>query len=397
MRYPGRALTPGAGHYAVVGAGILGATVAMCLAEQGMRVTLLDKDVPCSGATKYSLAWLNANNKPRSSYHELNAQGVLAWKQLAERLDGDLWYRPVGNLEWRVADKDRVALVERVKRLVSLDYPAELVDASTARRLEPVVRIPETETEFAWFPHEGYVLVEPLIDKLISRAVECGATVLTGRRGHVIGFDTAGNAVSAVHTAGNETIPVDAVVCTAGHWTPQLIELTSSETRIPLVSWEKPEATPTGVRATGLVVRVVPAPAPKLRRVLHAPGINLRLHANSVVHLEPSRVKVDSRITHDQVPRLAREVLDQAREVVSCLDHAEIVEQRVCVRPVPTDGYPIVGWIPGITGAYVMVTHSAVTLGAHLTHLAVDELINSVERHELASYRPGRDDAHPLH
>jgi hypothetical protein len=35
----------------------------------------------------------------------------------------------------------------------------------------------------------------------------------------------------------------------------------------------------------------------------------------------------------------------------------------------PADGQPIVGWLPGANGLYVAVTHSGVTLGAHLaTH-----------------------------
>jgi glycine/D-amino acid oxidase-like deaminating enzyme len=63
---------------------------------------------------------------------------------------------------------------------------------------------------------------------------------------------------------------------------------------------------------------------------------------------------------------------------------------RVCVRPMPADGQSIVGWLPGVEGVYVAVTHSGVTLGAHLAGLVADELLGGAAAAELAPFRPGR-------
>jgi glycine/D-amino acid oxidase-like deaminating enzyme len=62
----------------------------------------------------------------------------------------------------------------------------------------------------------------------------------------------------------------------------------------------------------------------------------------------------------------------------------------VCVRPMPADGQSIVGWLPGVEGLYVAVTHSGVTLGAHLAELMTSELTTGEHAPELAPYRPGR-------
>jgi glycine/D-amino acid oxidase-like deaminating enzyme len=61
----------------------------------------------------------------------------------------------------------------------------------------------------------------------------------------------------------------------------------------------------------------------------------------------------------------------------------------VCVRPMPADGQSIVGWLPGPGGLYVAVTHSGVTLGAHLAELMTRELTAGAVK-ELDPYRPGR-------
>jgi glycine/D-amino acid oxidase-like deaminating enzyme len=56
----------------------------------------------------------------------------------------------------------------------------------------------------------------------------------------------------------------------------------------------------------------------------------------------------------------------------------------------PADGQSIVGWLPGTAGLYLAVTHSGVTLGAHLARLITEELCTGTPPAELAPYRPGR-------
>ena len=63
---------------------------------------------------------------------------------------------------------------------------------------------------------------------------------------------------------------------------------------------------------------------------------------------------------------------------------------RVCVRPMPADGRSIVGWLPGVRGLYIAVTHSGVTLSAHLARLITAELVTGAPAAELAPYRPDR-------
>jgi glycine/D-amino acid oxidase-like deaminating enzyme len=167
----------------VIGAGVLGASVAARLASSGMQVTLLDQDQPGRATSRWSFAWLNSNDKAPRPYHDLNHAGICAWADLAPNLDGDAWYRPTGNVELATSDAGRAELAARVQRLTEWGYPARLIDAAEAAEIEPSLRPPAPGTAAAFFPGEGYLLTGPLIARLVAHATSQGAQVLTGEPG----------------------------------------------------------------------------------------------------------------------------------------------------------------------------------------------------------------------
>jgi glycine/D-amino acid oxidase-like deaminating enzyme len=369
----------------VIGAGVLGVCVAARLAEAGIAVTLLEQARPGHAATRSSFAWLNANDKAPRAYHDLNHAGMRAWAALAESLDGAAWYRPAGNIEWAETAPGRAQLAARVNRLTGWGYPARMIGAAEAAGLEPSLRLPASVAEVAWFPGEGYLLTEPLVSRLAERAVQRGATLLTGEPGRVSGLDTAGGAVRAVRTAAGQVIPADAVVCCAGRWVPDLAARAGAACPVPLVPWAAP-----GAAAPGLVVQAGPVTPPGPARMVHAPRVYLRPHAGGLVHLEAPDAAVDLHTPEAELRRWAGELLRRARRVVRGVDGASVAGYRVCVRPMPADGRSIVGWLPGAGGLYVAVTHSGVTLAAHLAELITAELVGGTAPAELAPYRPGR-------
>ena len=369
----------------MIGAGVLGVCVAARLAEAGAGVTLLDQAQPGHAATRSSFAWLNANDKAPRAYHDLNHAGMRAWAALAASVGGAAWYRPVGNIEWAASAPQRARLAARVRRLAGRGYPARLIDVGQAAELEPALRLPPSAGGVGWFPGEGYLLTERLVSDLAERAAQRGATVLTGEPGRVIGLDAVGGAVVAVRTATGQVIPADTVVCCAGRWVPELAALVGAACPIPLVPWAEPGAT-----APGLVVQAGPVTPPGPARVVHAPQVYLRPHTGGLMHLEAPDAAVDLHTPAADLRRWAEELLRRARSVVRGLEDASVTGYRVCVRPMPADGRSIVGWLPGADGLYVAVTHSGVTLAAHLAQLISAELTGGSAAAELAPYRPHR-------
>jgi D-hydroxyproline dehydrogenase subunit beta len=360
----------------VIGAGILGASLAARLAAAGLRVTLLDQDQPGRATSRWSFAWINSNDKTPRPYHDLNHAGMRAWAELAPDLDGDAWYRPVGHIELATAE-GAAELEARVERLAGWGYPARLVDPAEAAALEPALRVPP-DAAAAFFPGEGYLLTEPLIARLVARAESHGAHVLTGEPGRVTGLEPG--APPRVRTATGAVLEADDVVCCAGRWTPALAE-------VPLVPSETE-----GSAAPGLVVRVRPVAPPGLVRLIHTPELGLRPHPGGLLHLEAedAAAAVDLHTPEPELRRWAAELLRRARRTVRGLDDARVVEARVCVRPLPADGQSIVGRLPGAAGTYVAVTHSGVTLAAHLSRLITADLTTGTPPAPLAAYTPAR-------
>src|SRR5215204_5175768 len=161
MRYRGDEL-----KVAVVGAGIIGASVAFRLSEGGAEVVLIDGAEPGSGTTSTSFAWVNANNKLPRDYFELNLAGMHEHGLLHDEIGGG-WLHPTGNLI-QAADEERENLEKRVERLCSWSYAAEMLPASTVNeRLEPRVVFPDPETRVAHFPKESWVDAPALTRTLV--------------------------------------------------------------------------------------------------------------------------------------------------------------------------------------------------------------------------------------
>jgi D-hydroxyproline dehydrogenase subunit beta len=376
----------------VIGAGILGASVAARLATAGLRVTLLDQDQPGRATSRWSFAWINSNDKAPRPYHDLNHAGMQAWAELAPVLDGDAWYRPSGHVELATVGTGTGALATagageleaRVRRLTEWGYPARLVSPAQAAALEPALHVPP-DAAAAFFPGEGYLLTEPLIARLVTHAQRHGAQVRTGEPGRVTGLDPG--RVPRVRTAAGAVLEADEVICCAGRWTPALAQ-------VPLVPWNTE-----GSSAPGLVVRVGPVAPPGPVRLVHTPDLALRPHPGGLLHLEApdAAAAVDLHTPEAELDRWAAELLRRAQRTVGGLEDARVIEYKVCVRPLPPDGQSIVGRLPGADGIYVAVTHSGVTLAAHLSGLVAADLTTdapgltaSAPAAGLAPYHPGR-------
>lgn len=358
----------------VIGAGVVGSAVAYGLSQRGARVTVLEAARPAIGTSRASFAWINANDKLPRPYHDLNAAGLAEYHRLRHDF-GDEFFHPTGQLQVATDPEERAYLRQKVERLGAWDYGAELIDAARARELEPdLVFPPAGAAEYGYFPREGWVAGPVLVHRFLEAAVRAGAEVLYPVR--VNELRGQGDRVTGVATTRGE-ISADVVVDCSGPAAGELLR--------PLGREIARQSSP------GLLLISEPLPT-CLGHVTHFPGVHLRPDGAGRVRFGSRQV--DETLPSDGTVSLASEPVHELRRragaVLPALAEAEIEAVRVGWRPMPADGYSAVGGVPGVSGYYLVFTHSGFSLGPILGKLVADEIVADRPRAELETFRPAR-------
>ncbi|MFJ5308386.1 NAD(P)/FAD-dependent oxidoreductase [Streptomyces sp. NPDC088350] len=386
------------GCVAVVGVGVLGASVGWNLARRGAEVVLIDAGRPGEGVTNWSFSWANASNKTvRRSYFDLNVAGMAAHRELAGIIGPDPWWHPSGHLRWTDDPAAEAKLLETAEQLASWDYRVEVyTGAEVRRRLEPALTMPD-EAPVVFYPHEAWVHGRHLVGRLVGLAVASGAQLRSGTA--VFGIDTgADGSVRSVALSDGSRLDVDIVVNAAGPSASHIAGLVARD--LPMR------------REPGVVTRIDCAQLP-VHRAMHAPHIEMRpdgdaamvLHSREIDALIDADAPIDAGAfigagpsigadaligTGEELARLARLLHESAGRVVPELGDSRIAETRVANRPIPADGFPSVGAVPSVPGYYEAVSHSGITLGPVIGRLLASEILGGERDEMLADFRPER-------
>lgn len=366
---------------AVIGAGVVGASVAYQLARRGVEVTVFDRHGPGVGTSSTTFGWINSHSKRPDAYHRLNVAGCEEHRRFAE-LDHPAAraYFRTGNVEWAADGAGAERLAARTAALDALGYPTQWLDPAQLRAIEPDVRLPEGVDRIAFFPLEGYVLPTALLAQLLGAACDHGAQVRFPIDVRAITPAAAGVTV----TTSEESAEFDRVVCCTGRWTAELAA--SAGVRVPMVDPGEP-----GGKAVGFLAYTAPAPV-RLRRVLTTPGLSVRPDGGGRLVLQSLDLDADADPALPPAPdsATARTFEARLRRLLARCDAVPIVAVRVGQRSMPADGLPVVGFGDPDRRVYLAATHSGMTLGPLLGRLAADELVDDNAASLLADFRPGR-------
>jgi glycine/D-amino acid oxidase-like deaminating enzyme len=353
---------------------MVGSAAAYRLACAGRRVLLIEAHEPASGASGSSFSWLNAVSKEPEAYHRLNADGLAEYAGLMEELGVEIGLHGGGSMQWGGSDDSQTRMRERTSRLAARGYPAEWISRAEALRLEPGLVIEEEVEGVAYHPGDGWVDAPRLARAFVNRALTEGADLWRGARvrtlrcedGRVTGVDTDRGVVQAGQV----------LLCT-GTGTSSL--LAPLGVRLP-------------VRPVPGLLAVTSPVAEQLGRVVYAPGVHLRPDVDGGLRIGADDIDdLTSEITPaDPIPDFAQPLLERAQAVYPPARDARIIRVHIGVRPVPEDGLTVAGPVPGVAGAWVIVTHSGITMGPLLGRLMAEEMTGGPMDPRLASFRPER-------
>jgi glycine/D-amino acid oxidase-like deaminating enzyme len=167
------------------------------------------------------------------------------------------------------------------------------------------------------------------------------------------------------------------VVNCAGRWTNEVVS--EAGLHLPLA--------PT----VGFLVFTPPV-ASSLSRVVRTSVIDARPDGAGrlLLHWNPT----DATLRIDDVlrpsMREARDMVRRARQLLPSIGDVEPEAVRIAIRPIPGDHFSAVGPVPRVSGYYLAVTHSGVTMSPFLGACVADEVVRGQSRAELADFRPAR-------
>lgn len=363
----------------VVGGGIVGAAIAMRCARGGAKVTLLEKNSPAAGATSKSFAWINPFvDDPH--YMKMRLDALKHWQAIDQPLGMNvIWGGYLGFTD-RIEDRGRMAIQSR--HLAENGQPTRSIDVETLKQLSPAIN-PGVLIEATWSRLGGHVDPVHATQRLLAAAKGAGAQVLYPCP--VTAIEVAERGVTVVTPQGR--LQFDHLVIATGVDAPKMVEPLGFT--LPLL------------HRPGALVHSKPLPI-MTRFVYDGPGeLEWKQAANgSVIGLEtpnPPPIPAHAEIREHAVdfpPGVAemhgKRILSKFARYMPGLARAEVDFVTLGFRPMPSDGFPVVGPIPGVPGVSLCVTHSGVTLAALLGDYMANELIAGQEEQMLKPYRPTR-------
>ena len=369
----------------IIGAGIVGASIAFHLSRRHVNLTVIDQAQPGqaepgTGASSHSFAWINATiGKEPASYHDLNRRSVDMWSRFASLLQSDIGLRWGGELRWASTEEEANELRRGVELQQQRGYACRLLDEATFRTLEPSIK-PETFSAGALSVKDGIVEPSQVIQACLRHVQANGGTVFgnTAVTDFVMnGNGHGGRRLKAIRTTSGE-IPCDVVVLAAGVSSTQLAAMIG----LDIPQQDSP----------GVVVRTDPRP-PLFKNIAvlntpardaNRPGIHVRQWTDGTVMIGEGS---QESLARDDSQAHADELLTRATSYLPALAGARAIPVPVGYRPMPLDELPILGFTQAVPNLYIALMHSGVTLAPLVGEMSMIEIVEGIQVALLDSYR----------
>lgn len=366
----------------IVGAGIVGSAIAFQLTRRHRNVTVVDASRPGSGATLASYAWINSRDKEPREYHDLNRRSLDMWTRFARDLNADIGLRWGGEMRWSATEEGAESLLGHAEKLRSWGYPVVEITREQARSMEPGV-VMEPFTSAVYCGIEGHVDTQRVVRTCLNLAQQAGAEVISNDAVAAIntepGAETKSAATSVTLASGKELV-CDVLVLAAGYETTGLAAMAGIE----FTQQTSPGATVVTEPLSPVFRNIVCIHTP---RDLPEPLMNVRQFPDGSVMIHGgSHSGSIGDTSDDDAGRLVTEIA----RFIPLLGTAKVKEVRRGMRPMPEDGFPVIGFAGSVPNLYFAVMHSGVTLAALTGEFAATEILDSAQIDILEPYRLGR-------
>lgn len=326
----------------VVGAGVIGGAAAYFLSKAGLKVVVVERDSIGAHASGFAPGILNPLGES-PEYMEtrlpLSVKSFQMHKELAEQLPVesgiDYHFRQSAMLMLAFTEAEVKEIKARIDRLQRQEFNIRWLDSEAVHLIESRV---SDEIEGAAYLEDvaevdsyGYTLA------LAQAAEKYGAEI---RCGQFTGLKSKGSRVTAIQLASGE-IACDYAVLAMGPWAG----MASSSLGISI---------PIGPQK-GEILRIKAPGSPFTSLLAWNTNYNTTTRHDGLVY--HGATHQDAGFNEEPTAEGRDELLNNLITMVPSLIEAEVVLQTACLRPLSTDGLPIIGEVPGWSGVYIAGGH----------------------------------------
>jgi glycine/D-amino acid oxidase-like deaminating enzyme len=351
-------------HVIIIGAGIVGASIAWHLAKH-TKVTIIAEDIggPASSA---SFAWLNASSTSDKSYHDFRVRSLKRWKEIESELPG----LPItwnGSVNWH---KPAETLMNKQDSLESWGYGVKRMSADEIRMKEPGIKYANIPEWGLYYTGEGAIEAHMAARQMVADAEDKNATEII--KGTAKSFLKNHDRVTGVVLTSGEEIHGDHVVVAAGLGSVSLLE--SERIKLPVHS------------VPALIVNSKPVQHQLLHSLVNSKYLYMRQTKNGIIRAGCENPSDDP---GDVPARTAHEVFKELQKTLIGGDKLEFDYFTVGNKPTPKDGMPIIG-PTDLDNVTVAAMHSGVTNAAIVGELVSQQILTGETDSALSQFRLDR-------
>lgn len=350
----------------IIGGGLLGAATAYYSASAGLKTVMLEARDLASGASGAAFGGVSVGIYSYSSvrvprpYVELSKVSLALYHRCQNELGAPLDFEVNGSLDPFYDEGGLARARDRAAGLVECGVPCQVVMRDELKELEPALS--DAVIGATYCPIDGHVTPMAMVRALAKGARCHGAEIRTCtpvsailvERGRATGVRTATETLSAgwvVNTAG---LGAADLAATAGVAVP--------------VSYS---------RGQMFVSERMP---PLLRTYVH----NIKQTAAGTIVFGATR---EAGVTDVGTTAAGtREVLAWAVKLVPALAHARLIRSWAGIRPVPPDGYPIIGPVDGVERLLLSAMHRGVSLAPVIGEIMTQLITQGRTNYDIEPY-----------
>lgn len=331
---------PSAASVVVVGAGVVGCSIAFHLARAGAQVRVFDKGAICAGMSARSGALVRM-------HYTFKPEAELAWKSLGyfenwgDVVGGSCGFVRTG-FALIVAEKNAERLRRNVAMLKSIGVETEIIQPRELKRLEPAAYVDDVGLA-AHEPRSGYADPVATTKSFAAAAQASGAEFIVNMP--ISALAHVGGRCSGVTDASGKTHDADFVCVAAGPWTDEL--LLPFGTRIGIKS-ERAQIAFFHRSSTlrhGVCIDTITG------SYFRPHGDDLTLVGLGALNPEEETSPDTFRETNDlSFVELAKQRLATR---LPALAHASYARGHAGIYDVSPDSRAVLGQVPGVTGLFV--------------------------------------------